>query len=300
VLLNTGAVEIGQGCEVALAQIAADALKVPLSAVTSVAPDTDSSPYNWATAASRVIYIVGGAVAGAAAAVERQLKTHASEMLGCSPDDLELRPGGRVGAIGMQGMELRFGDIALRALFARGGPIMATHSNMYEEVAIDPKRAAASGVPFPQIGAFTFAATVCDIEIEEATGRVFVREAWSACDVGRVINRRGVEGQIEGGFVQGMGFSLFEEATWDGGRLTNPSLMDYKIATAMDVPEKIHSVIIEQPEPGGPFGAKGIGEIPICPVAAAIANAVTAACGARLHKLPMTPERVLAGLMALE
>jgi CO/xanthine dehydrogenase Mo-binding subunit len=300
VALNTGAVEIGQGCEVALAQIAADSLKVPLSSVSSVAPDTDSSPYNWATAASRVLYMVGGAVAGAAADVERQLKTHASEIFGCPVEDLELRPGGRVGAIGMQGMELSFQDISLRAHFARGGPIMATHSHLYEMPAIDPKRAAAAGVPFPQIGAFTFGATVCDIEIEEATGRIFVREAWSACDVGRIIHRRGVEGQIEGGFVQGMGFSLFEEAIWDGGRLSNPSLMDYKIPTVMDVPERIHTLIVEQPEPGGPFGAKGIGEIPICPVAASIANAVTAACGARLRKLPMTPERVLSCLMAME
>jgi CO/xanthine dehydrogenase Mo-binding subunit len=298
VALNTGAVEIGQGCEVALAQIAADYLKVPLSSISSVVPDTDSSPYNWATAASRVLYMVGGAIAGAAANVELQLKTHASEMLGVPIEELELRPGGRVGAVGMQGMEVRFQDITLRAHFGRGGPIMATHSHLFDMPAIDPKRAAAAGVPFPQIGAFTFGATISDIEIEEATGRIFVREAWSACDVGKIINRHGVEGQMEGGFVQGMGFSLFEEAIWDGGRLINPSMMDYKIPTSMDIPERIHTLIIEQPEPGGPFGAKGIGEIPICPVAASITNAVTAACGARLRRLPLTPERVLTELMA--
>jgi CO/xanthine dehydrogenase Mo-binding subunit len=300
VALNTGAVEIGQGCETALAQIVAESLKVPLDWVTSVAPDTDSSPYNWATAASRIMYMVGGAVAGAAASVEKQLKTHAAEIFNCPIEELELRPGGRVASKTMQGMELSFRDISLRAHYARGGPIMATHSHIYDQPAIDPKVAAAAGVPFPQIGAFTFGAAICDLEIEEATGKVVVNEAWSACDVGQIINRQGVEGQIEGGFLQGLGFALFEEVRWDGPRISNPSMMDYKIATVMDAPKQFHTLIIEEPEPGGPFGAKGIGEIPICPVAPAVANGIAAAAGMRLRQLPLTGERVLTGLLRHE
>ncbi|MDE2374505.1 MAG: xanthine dehydrogenase family protein molybdopterin-binding subunit [Hyphomicrobiales bacterium] len=107
-------------------------------------------------------------------------------------------------------------------------------------------------------------------------------EAWSACDIGKAINPMSVEGQIQGGFVQGLGFALFEEVVWDGARIANPSLMDYKIATTLDVPAQIHPLIIEDPEPDGPFGAKGIGEIPICAVAPAIANGIAAATGVRL------------------
>lgn len=121
-------------------------------------------------------------------------------------------------------------------------------------------------------------------------------EAWSACDIGKAINPMSVEGQIQGGFVQGLGFALFEEVVWDGARIANPSLMDYKIATTLDVPAQIHPLIIEDPETDGPFGAKGIGEIPICAVARAIANGIAAATGVRLRQLPLTPERVLKGL----
>jgi CO/xanthine dehydrogenase Mo-binding subunit len=97
-----------------------------------------------------------------------------------------------------------------------------------------------------------------------------------------------------------MGFALFEEMVWDGARIANPSLMDYKIATTLDVPHRIHPLLIEDPEPDGPFGAKGIGEIPICSVAPAIANAIAAAAGIRLRKLPLTPERILTATLDRE
>jgi CO/xanthine dehydrogenase Mo-binding subunit len=141
---------------------------------------------------------------------------------------------------------------------------------------------------------------VCDVEIDEASGKATVLEAWSACDIGKAINPMSVEGQIQGGFVQGMGFALFEEMVWDGARIANPSLMDYKIATTLDVPHRIHPLLIEDPEPDGPFGAKGIGEIPICSVAPAIANAIAAAAGIRLRKLPLTPERILTATLDRE
>ena len=127
--------------------------------------------------------------------------------------------------------------------------------------------------------------------------RPSVLEAWSACDVGKAINPMSVEGQIQGGFVQGLGFALFEEVVWDGARIANPSLMDYKIATTLDVPDQIHPLLIEDPEPDGPFGAKGIGEIPICAVAPAIANGIAAATGAYIRRLPLTPERVLSAML---
>jgi CO/xanthine dehydrogenase Mo-binding subunit len=299
VVLNTGAVDIGQGSDTVLPQICADALKIPVDRVALASPDTDGSPFNWGTTASRVTYMTGRAVVGAARELVQKIKSQAADMLECAVDDLEVRDGGWVGIIGIAQKQVSFQDVSLRAHWAVGGPIIGSDSLVYDKPTIDPKRTVVSGLPFPQIGVFSFNTVVCDVEIDEASGKAVVLEAWSVCDVGKAINPMSVEGQIQGGFVQGLGFALFEEVVWDGPRIANPSLMDYKIATTLDVPRQIHPLIIEDPEPDGPFGAKGIGEIPICAVAPAIANGVAAATGARLRQLPLTPERVLKGLLAI-
>lgn len=289
--LNTGATDIGQGSDTVLAQICAETLKVPVEMVSVASPDTDGSPYNWGTTASRVTYTTGRAVAGAARDVLRQAMDHAAEMLDAPLDELELREGGRIAVRGSN-QDLPFAAISGRAHWAKGGPIVGSHSLVFEEPTHDTKRAVALGLPFPRIGVFSFAATVVDVEVSEVTGQTSVREAWSAVDVGRAINPRLVDLQIEGGFVQGMGFALYEEMVWDGPRLANPSLMDYKIPTSADTPH-VHSIIVEDPEPGGPFGAKGAGEIGLIPVPAAIANAVNACCGGVSRAIPLTAERVL-------
>lgn len=293
VLLNTGAVDIGQGSNTVLTQICAEALKVPVDKVAIASPDTDGSPYNWGTTASRVTYVTGTSVVGAAGEVEKKLKQQAGEMLECSVDDLELRPGGEVGVKGIPGKSVSFAAISGRAHWAAGGPIIGSHTWVFDQKTLDPKRAAATGLPFQQIGIFSFNATVAEVEVDTLTGKTRVARAWSACDVGRAINPQMVSGQIEGAFVQGMGFALTEELVWDGGRLANPTLMDYKIPTLAELPEELHAITIETHEPSGPFGAKSVGEIGINAVAAAIANAITDATGARLHQLPMTGERVL-------
>jgi CO/xanthine dehydrogenase Mo-binding subunit len=298
IVLNTGAVDIGQGSDTALTQICAEALKVPVERVRLASPDTDGSPYNWGTTASRVTYTTGRAVVAAAHEVEKQIKQHASEMLECAIDDLELRPGGKVGVVGVPDKAVSFFEVSARAHWARGGPIVGTNTYVFEKPSVDPKRAIAVGLPFPQIGVFAFGALVVDIEIDEASGKIEVKRAWSAVDVGRAINRLAVEGQIEGAFVQGMGLALSEEMVWDSARLANPSLMDYKVPTALDAPYEIHPIIVEAPEPDGPFGAKGVGEIGINVVPAAIANAAAAALGKRFNALPLTPERVLRAMLA--
>ncbi len=299
IVLNTGATDIGQGSDTVLAQICAEALAVPLDMVRVASPDTDGSPFNWGTTASRVTYTTGRAVLGAAREVERQIKEQAGHILECAPDDLALLPGGRVGIRGTD-REIPFAAVSGRAHWAAGGPIIGSHSLVFEQPTLDPKRAAALGLPFPRIGVFSFIACLVDVEVEEASGQVRVLEAWSAVDVGRAINPRLVEVQLEGAFVQGLGMALVEEMVWDGPRLANPTLMDYKIPTALDAPLDLHSIIIEAPEPDGPFGAKGAGEIGINPVAAAIANAVRDAMGFRLRDLPLSGERVLDAILAEE
>lgn len=297
--LNTGATDIGQGSDTVLAQICAETLKVPVEMVSVASPDTDGSPYNWGTTASRVTYTTGRAVVGAAKSVLSQAMQHASEIFEKPVEELELREGGRIAVRGSN-HDLPFAAISGRAHWAKGGPIVGSHTLVFDEPTHDPKRAIALGLPFPRIGVFSFGALLVDVEIDEVSGRTRVVEAWSAVDVGRAINPRLVDVQVEGGFVQGMGFALYEEMVWDGPRLVNPSLMDYKIPTSLDSPEMLHSIIIEDPEPSGPFGAKGVGEIGLNPVPAAIANAVGAALGGVSRALPLTSERVLERVMEVE
>ncbi|MEX2297886.1 MAG: xanthine dehydrogenase family protein molybdopterin-binding subunit [Dongiaceae bacterium] len=300
VLLNTGAVDIGQGSDTVLAQICAEALKIPIDRVAVASPDTDGSPYNWGTTASRVTFTTGRSVALAAAEVETQIKSLAADMLECAADDLELRPGGFVGIKGVPDKQLPLFVVSLQAHWRRGGPIIGHHSWVFDRPSVDPKRAVATGMPFRQIGVYSFAAQAVEVEIDNVTGKTDVVKVWSAVDVGRAINPASVEGQMDGGFVQGLGFALTEEVVFDQGRIVNPSLMDYKVPTALDVPHAMKTIIVEAREPDGPFGAKGVGEIGLVPTPAAIANAIADAIAARLRRLPMTPERVLDAMLPPE
>jgi CO/xanthine dehydrogenase Mo-binding subunit len=297
IMLNTGATDIGQGSDTVLCQMVAQSLQVPIDQVTVASPDTDGSPYNWGTTASRVTFTTGRSVVGASREVARQICEHAADIFECDVGDIELRPGGKAGIKGIPERELPFAAIAARAHWAQGGPIIGTHSWVYDQPTYDPKRCVAVGLPFPRIGGYAFGALVVDVEVDETTGVINVLRAWSALDVGKAINPLAVEGQIEGSFAQGLGFALAEEMVWDGPRLANPTMMDYKAPTSLDVPYEINSIIVEAEDPDGPFGAKGCGEIGINVVAAAIANAVTAATGKRFNTLPLKPERILRGLI---
>jgi CO/xanthine dehydrogenase Mo-binding subunit len=156
-----------------------------------------------------------------------------------------------------------------------------------------------TGVPLdPETGQshvvdlFLFATQIAEIEVDPDTGLVKVLNMWCAHDVGKAVNPVNVEGQIEGGIQMGLGFALTEEIVREKGKTLNPSFLDYKLFTALDMPT-IKPIIVEVPEPLGPFGARGIGEATTIPTAAAIANAVFNAVGVRVKELPMTPERIL-------
>jgi CO/xanthine dehydrogenase Mo-binding subunit len=296
-VLNTGAVDIGQGSDTALAQICAAGLGVGVDAVNVVVADTDASPYNSGTNASRVTYMVGRAVGQATEVVRQKMFTLAADMLECADTDLELRPGGFIGIEGTD-KSVSFTQIAAKSIWFAdgGGPLIGTGSVMHNEP-LDPKHTLLAGlVSFDNVGAYTFGAQVVEVEIDETTGKVDVVHAWCAHDVGRAINPGAVEGQIQGGFVQGVGYALTEEMVWDGGRLANPTFMDYKIPSSRDVPFEIEVIIVEVPDPTHPFGAKGVGEPPLIGAAAAIPNAIAAAAGTRVRRLPVTPERMLRAL----
>jgi CO/xanthine dehydrogenase Mo-binding subunit len=301
VTVASGATDIGQGSDTAIAQLAASAFKLPIEQVNVIQPDTDASPFNSGTNASRVTYMLGRAVGEAAEDAIRQALRHAAELLECAAADLELVEGGRIAIKGVPDRFVALADASRRAHFRSGGPIIGRGTIVFEAGPIDPKLAVAEGfMSMNHVGTYVFGAQVVEAEIDVATGKVEVTEAWSAHDVGRAVNPGAVEGQIEGGFVQGLGFALLEELVWHEGRLANPTFMDYKIPGPLDVPGKIHPIIIENPEPTHPFGARGIGEPPFIGVAAAVANAIDRAAGVRIRQLPITAERVLTALAADE
>jgi CO/xanthine dehydrogenase Mo-binding subunit len=276
----------------------AAALKVPVETVNMAEADTDAAPYNSGTNASRVTYMLGRAIGEAAQDVTQQLIGHAAEIFECAEADLELIPGGAIGLRGVPGRMLSFADISARAHFHAGGPIIGRGAFVFEAGAIDPKLAVVQGfMPLDHIGTYVFGAQIVETEVDLVTGQTEVIAVWSAHDVGRAVNRGAVEGQIQGGVVQGLGFALLEELVWEDGRLANPSFMDYKIPGTLDIPDAIYPIIIENAEPSHPFGVKGVGEPPMIGVAAAVANAVDHATGVRIRHLPITGERVLRGLL---
>ncbi len=299
-VLNTGAVDNGQGSDTVLAQICAATLGLDVDQISMATPDTDASPYNWGTTASRVTYMTGRAVVGAASSALDGLKERAAVMMECAVDDLEMRPGGYIGLVGVPDAQLSYGEISGYAHWVAEGPVIGSHSLAYDGANFDPKRGFIQGFPFGRIGSWIFAVQAVEVEIDEATGLIRPLQVWSAHDIGKAINPVAVEGQIEGGVVQGIGYALYEEMAWDTGRLANPSFMDYKIPGILDTPPRIQTILVEDPDDTGPFGAKGIGEPPIVGIAPAIANAVAHASGISLRQLPMTPERVLEAMRGRE
>ena len=297
VSVSTGAVDVGAGEDTVLAQAAAAALGLPIEAVGYAGADTDTSPYDFQTAASRITYVVGNAVVEASTRVKEQILVHAGEMLECAAADLELRPGGVVGIRGIRDVQITFAQVAARALYRSGGSVSGSHDWLYRGDAFDAERCTVRGFAYDSLGIFTFGAQAVELEVDEATGAIEILEVWSAHDVGRAINPASVEGQIEGAVVQGLGYALYEELEFDDGRLVNPTLMDYKIPGPADVPHAIHAIVLEHPEGSGPFGAKGVGEMGIVGIAAAVANAVRDATGVRVARIPLTGERMQCALL---
>lgn len=292
-----GAIDIGQGCETVLSQIAAEELGVPMSEIHYASVDSDSAPFNWGTAGSRTTFTVGNAVKLAAGDAKRQLLELAAKTLEVNVEDLEVRDK-VVGVKGSPQRALSYRDLGAISHWVRGGPILGKGSFIVEGQSFDPKRAVLRGFPFGSLTAFIFGVHVVEVEVDAETGEVRVVRAVAAHDVGRAINPAVVEGQIEGGFAQGFGYALMEDLVTDGGQTINASFIDYKIPSVLDLPDDLLPIIVEEADPNGPFGAKGVGEPGLVPTAPAIANAINNAIGVRIRDLPMTPEKVLAAIEA--
>lgn len=277
--LLTACADDGQGNRTVLAQIAAEVLGVPFEWVAVSATDTAIAPLDGGTHGSRQTYCGGTAVLKAATEARESVMKLAAEYLERSPDSLTVAGGNIVDATSAEPL-VGLGDLMRHYQ-------VGDFSRCHEVIAH------ASGVTEDQPP--VFGATFAEVEVDVETGQVRVIKMVGAFDVGKAINPAQCEGQIAGGLTMGVGYALTEGLIIEDGRVLNPGYRDYKIPRAVDAPEVV-PVLVESIEPTGPFGAKGLGEATMISSAAAIANAVYNAVGARIRELTITPEKVLAAL----
>lgn len=289
VILTVGTQEIGTGAIMAgVPQLMAEELGLRLEDVQVEVADTASGPWDFGSQGSRTLFNVGRAAQFAAQDLIGQIKELAGEEMEASADDIELREGAAV-VRGAPDRRISLAELAQRSLDTRGGLQGRGVSNP-EPAKYDARRMVSCVYP-----AFHYPSFFChaaEVEVDPQTGVVSVVRYTAAHDVGFAVNPKLAQGQIQGGVVQGIGMALMEEVVYREGRVVNNNWTDYKLPTIADVPE-IEALLVEHPVEGGPLGAKGLGEPPVIPPPAVLANAIYRAVGVRLRRLPMTPERVL-------
>ena len=284
VTLISGSSEIGQGSETVLALIAAKELGLPLESIHVINNDTDLTPWDVGVHASRTTFIAGNSALRAARTARDKIITAASKLFD--------RPSGEMALADSNVVMARTGEVlgsipkVIRSLHFSGRHEMVVTSDYYEPPS-ESEDAEFKGNISPT---YSFATQVAEVSVDLDTGVVRLETLTSSFDVGKVINQLAIEGQVEGGVLQGMGYALSEDMKFAEGKLLNANFTDYKMPTTTDLPELIND-FVETNDPDGPYGAKGIGEAPLIPVAAAIVNAVYHATGVRFTELPLTPER---------
>jgi len=290
--LLTGTVETGQGSLTILAQIAAQELGIATEDVHVVSADTDATPMDTGAIASRTTYVTGNATKLAAEQAKEMLFEVAAPMLGVKPSQLEAKDH-KIQVKGYPQRNLHIGDVANHARMVSGQPPIGSGYFNPHTVALDPETG--QGKPF---GTYVYATQIAEVDVDDETGEVEVLRVVASHDCGTAINPMLVEGQVEGGVSMGVGFALEEEILFDAnGRQINPNLTNYIMPTSLDMPE-VEVDIVDNYDPTGPFGAKGVGEPTLVPTAAAILNAIHDAVGVRITTLPATAERVLGAIKA--
>lgn len=281
-------VDMGQGSDTMMAQIAGQVLLIDSTRIHVVQTDTDATPYDTITAGSRSTYHTGNAVRLVAEEMRARLLALASEQIGRDVDGLALTPYGICDQDGRPLMTIP--EVVHRKFGARGATV-TSNSNFtswwhpYDKVTGQSEKVTEHW--------FASAAAV-RIGVDTRTGRVKTQHLAVAADVGKAINPTLVEQQLTGAAIMGIGHALFDQLVFDQGQMINGTLLDYQLPSMRDMPEKLTPIIIEDPHQDGPFGAKGVGESGILATAPAYANAIRDAIGVRLTRLPLTPETVLA------
>ncbi len=273
--LVEGSTDIG-GTRASIAMQAAEVLGIPAEDVDPAVGDTDSVGYTFLTGGSRTTFATGWAAYECAQEIKRKMIERASSIWDVDVADVDLVDG-VFQHTSDQELKLSFKELSGQ-LNRTGGPISA-------QVSVDPRGAGGA-----------FATHIVDVEVDPDTGKVTILDYTAIQDVGKAIHPSYVEGQIQGGVVQGIGWALNEEYRFNAdGRMENSSFLDYRMPTSLDLP-MIGTVIVEVANPGHPYGVRGVGEVPIVPPMAAIANAIYHAVGVRMNSLPMSPDAILESL----
>jgi CO/xanthine dehydrogenase Mo-binding subunit len=286
--LATATVDMGQGSDTAMAQVAAEVLGIPTESIRVVHSDTDATPYDMATLGSRSTYHMGHAVRLAAEDARNQLIALAATYLAVPPDTLTCEDGRFVD---VAGNAMTFKELFVARFGMQAGTIIGSGSFEPPFIKADKNGQSTNITPFWMIGA-----AGVEISVDTDTGRITCDRLFTAGDVGRAINPKIVERQLNGAAIMALGSSISEVMIFENGQLVNASLADYKIPSFLDVPPEIAAELIEDPHPNAPFGAKGVGESGSFGVTPAIANALEDATGVRVRAMPLLPERVLRAL----
>ena len=294
--LMTSGHDIGQGSDTALIQIAAEVLCCDPSKFTIRTGDTDHTPYEWQTVASRITYCAGNATKLAAEDLKEKLLDLAQIKLGYIKRELYLEDGWIINRNHPES-RMPMSDLALGLAFedgsGYGGPAIGVGTfTLPNNINYDP----ATGYSPKPAAFWTTAAAGAEVEIDTETGVIEVKKMVESCDPGHIVNPELYKAQVEGGMMQALGTVLYEELKLKDGKVLNKSFVDYKIPTIDNTPETFIAMGVEHPEETGPYGARGIGEPAMVPGAPAIANAIYNATGCRFTEMPITPEKMLKAL----
>jgi CO/xanthine dehydrogenase Mo-binding subunit len=287
VILLTGTVEIGQGPRTALSQVVAEELAMSMDEINVAQLDTDVTPYDISTSASSSMVVMGTAVQRAAQDARKQLLQCAAKVLKQKVDHLVLHEGKvHLG----EGEGIPYGKVIVDFFGSKAGEIIG--KGLYKDKR-STKAILGSTTTFWEVGW-----GAVEVEVDPETGVIRLLNYISAADAGKAINPKQCVGQDEGALMFGIGHTLMEEMVYEDGQLLNPNLVDYRVPTFKDLPQHMHTILIENGNGPGPFGSKGLGEGGLLPVASAVANAVSRAVGVRIQNLPLTPPNVWRALQA--
>jgi len=287
VVVYAGTSDMGQGARTILAQIAAQELGAPVDWVTVVMGDTAVVPYDQQTSASRSSVLMGNAVLAACRQIQARLRAMAARLGGVAEDEVVVDRG----VVRIADRELPVRDVLGRGLGRLGGELIGVGEARKEA---DPDHPLGGTAAF-----YEFNCTAVELEVDEDTGDIRIARHVTVSDVGRALNPAQVRGQDEGAAIMGLGHTLMEHLVHDEqGRIRNLGAIDYRIPTSMDLPLSIESEVVENEDGPGPYGAKGMSEGALLPVAPAVAAAVRDVTGVSIRDLPLTPERVWRALHA--
>ena len=289
-VLLTSSVDMGQGALTSLAQIVGDELGLPFEKVTVSSPDTDMTPYDKSTSSSRTTFHMGQAAQKAAREIRNQLLEITARTLEARVEDLELNDG-TVCVRGVPEKRMSIAEVFKARFGSSVGSMFGGHC-FKTEGGLDPKTGKGKAAAF-----WFFSACGAEVEVDVQTGKVRVLRAVTAVDAGKAIHPRQCDLQNEGSMLSGLGSALFEEMVYDNGQPINSNLLEYMLPSMEDQPVDFTSFIVETPHPDGPYGAKGVGEAGLPPVAPAIGNAIANALGGvRIRDLPMKPDKIVAAV----